>query len=94
MDIRGAVAIVTGAAAGTGRAIATRLAADGASVVVADIDDRAGHRAAREIGPNVASPLDSGDARSQPARCDAGDAARARADAQTRRGRRGQHRAW
>jgi NAD(P)-dependent dehydrogenase (short-subunit alcohol dehydrogenase family) len=38
MNIDGAVALVTGAAAGTGRAIAFRLAAEGARVMVADVD--------------------------------------------------------
>jgi NAD(P)-dependent dehydrogenase (short-subunit alcohol dehydrogenase family) len=42
MEIAGRVAIVTGAAAGTGRVIALRLAAEGAIVVVADIDARRG----------------------------------------------------
>ena len=50
MEIRGCTAIVTGAGAGTGRAIARRLATEGAIVVVADIDRDGGERTAREIG--------------------------------------------
>src|SRR3954471_23658957 len=42
MDLAGATAIVTGAAVGTGRAIAERLATEGADVVVADVDERGG----------------------------------------------------
>jgi NAD(P)-dependent dehydrogenase (short-subunit alcohol dehydrogenase family) len=49
MEIAGAVAIVTGAAAGTGRALARRLAAEGAEVIVADVDEEAGREAARGI---------------------------------------------
>jgi NAD(P)-dependent dehydrogenase (short-subunit alcohol dehydrogenase family) len=50
MEIRGCTAVVTGAAVGTGRAIARRLAAEGAVVVVSDIDRGNGERTAREIG--------------------------------------------
>ena len=42
MEIDGGVAVVTGAAAGTGRAIAARLAAEGAFVVVGDVDGAGG----------------------------------------------------
>lgn len=44
------VALVTGAASGIGKAIAVRLAAEGACVVVADLDPQAAADAAAEIG--------------------------------------------
>ncbi len=43
------IAIVTGAAAGFGEAIARRLAFEGASVVVADVNDEGGRRVVAEI---------------------------------------------
>jgi NAD(P)-dependent dehydrogenase (short-subunit alcohol dehydrogenase family) len=49
MELRGRVALVTGAAAGTGRAIAARLAREGAVVVVADVDDTRGQATALEL---------------------------------------------
>nr|MBA3414832.1 SDR family oxidoreductase [Chloroflexia bacterium] len=47
----GKVAIVTGGANGIGGATARRLAAEGASVVIADLDEVAGATLARELGP-------------------------------------------
>ena len=44
------VALVTGAASGIGKAIATRLAAEGACVVIADLDAEKAAAAAEEIG--------------------------------------------
>ncbi|MBD8704619.1 bifunctional aldolase/short-chain dehydrogenase [Frigoribacterium sp. CFBP 13712] len=49
------IALVTGAASGIGKAIATRLAAEGACVVIADLDLEKAQAAAAEIGgPDVA----------------------------------------
>ena len=49
MDPDGRVALVTGAAAGTGRAIALRLGIEGAVVVVADIDAERGQETVRMV---------------------------------------------
>jgi meso-butanediol dehydrogenase/(S,S)-butanediol dehydrogenase/diacetyl reductase len=47
---QGESAVITGAASGIGRAIAAALAADGFSVVIADLDEANGRTAAAEIG--------------------------------------------
>ncbi len=50
MDITGVSAIVTGGASGIGAAVAQQLAARGALVVVADVQDDKGAALAAEIG--------------------------------------------
>ncbi len=49
-ELSGQVAMVTGAARGIGRAVATRLANDGARVAIADIDQQAASATAKAIG--------------------------------------------
>lgn len=56
-DLDGQVAIVTGAGRGIGRAVALRLAAEGATIVVGDLVARAAETAAAEILSNGAHAL-------------------------------------
>jgi 3-oxoacyl-[acyl-carrier protein] reductase len=59
MQFDGKRALVTGGARGIGAAIATRLAADGARVAIADLDIDKGNETARAIGANaIAVKLD------------------------------------
>jgi 3(or 17)beta-hydroxysteroid dehydrogenase len=51
--VAGKVAIVTGAASGMGQADAILLAAQGATVVLADLNEAAGRTIAKEIGKNA-----------------------------------------
>ncbi len=55
MRLKDKVAIVTGAASGFGRGIAELFAAEGAKVVVADIDGAAARSVAATLGPGVPS---------------------------------------
>src|SRR5580692_5949492 len=48
-QLRGKVAVITGAASGIGRAVATRAAAEGMKVVLADIEENALKEAADEL---------------------------------------------
>ncbi len=54
MRLQNRIAIVTGAARGIGRAIATRFVAEGATVVISDVLDEVGHTTATEIGATYA----------------------------------------
>jgi NAD(P)-dependent dehydrogenase (short-subunit alcohol dehydrogenase family) len=64
MKLRNKVAIVTGGAHGIGLAIAGRYVAEGARVVIADVDVAAGEAAAKALGNNARFvATDVGDAR-------------------------------
>jgi NAD(P)-dependent dehydrogenase (short-subunit alcohol dehydrogenase family) len=57
-DLRGRVAVVTGAASGIGRSLAGRFAAEGMKVLLADVDEAALARTAGELkaaGADVAA---------------------------------------
>ena len=56
-EFRGKVAVVTGAASGIGRAMVQRFAREGMKVVLADVEEAALERAAREIEASGASAL-------------------------------------
>ena len=50
MELAGKVAVVTGGASGIGRALCRRFAAEGASVIVGDVDAPGAAAVAQEIG--------------------------------------------
>lgn len=50
MDLQGKIVVVTGAAHGIGKGMATRFAADGARVIRADIDETGAEAVAQDIG--------------------------------------------
>jgi NAD(P)-dependent dehydrogenase (short-subunit alcohol dehydrogenase family) len=56
-EAAGKVAIVTGGSSGIGFGTAARLVAEGAKVVIADIDDAHGKQAAEELGSDAAFKL-------------------------------------
>ena len=58
VDMRGRVALVTGAAGTIGRAIARRLGDNGASVVVADINRAGAEAVASELSDAIAATID------------------------------------
>ncbi len=64
MKLRNKVAVVTGGAHGIGLAIARRYVAEGAKVMIADLDAAAGAAAARELGESACrfTAADVGDA--------------------------------
>jgi 3-oxoacyl-[acyl-carrier protein] reductase len=58
MKLAGKVAIITGGGNGIGRAYCHKLACEGATVIVADIDEAAAGKVSEEIGAESAMPLE------------------------------------
>jgi NAD(P)-dependent dehydrogenase (short-subunit alcohol dehydrogenase family) len=70
-SLQNAVAIVTGAASGIGRAVAERYAKEGASVVVSDVDVEGGHETVRRIKESAGEATFIATDVSDPASCQA-----------------------
>jgi len=54
MRLQDKVALITGGAAGIGKATAIRFAEEGASVVICDVDTKSGEKTLKELGPHAA----------------------------------------
>jgi 3-oxoacyl-[acyl-carrier protein] reductase len=54
MRLEDKVALITGGAAGIGKATAVRFAEEGASVVICDVDTESGEKTLKELGPDAA----------------------------------------
>lgn len=54
MRLQDKVALITGGAAGIGKATAIRFAEEGASVVICDVDTKSGEKTLKELGPDAA----------------------------------------
>ena len=54
MRLEDKVALITGGAAGIGKATAVRFAEEGASVVICDVDTKSGEKTLKELGPDAA----------------------------------------
>ncbi|MGI8492980.1 MAG: SDR family oxidoreductase, partial [Acidimicrobiales bacterium] len=61
LELRGAVAVVTGGAGGIGRALAERLAAEDARIALVDLDESRAQEAARSCGAAIGIGADVGD---------------------------------
>lgn len=57
MDMKGKVALVTGASSGIGRCVAELYAREGASVVLSDVNEELGQSAAKDIDPKGQSAV-------------------------------------